>query len=76
MLQFRGITPALRCRISTWGAVEIPVIYQRTEWDMLTDFDVVSSVRPRANTIVTFAHPRTCLPPAKHCGSPIVLNRS
>ncbi len=41
MLQFRGITPALRCRISTWGAVEIPVIYQRTEWDMLTDFDVV-----------------------------------
>jgi hypothetical protein len=40
VLQFAGITPALRCCISKWGAVEIRVIYQRTEWDMLTDFDV------------------------------------
>jgi hypothetical protein len=41
VLQFRGITPTIRCRINTWGAVEIPVFYQRTEWDMLRDFDVV-----------------------------------
>jgi hypothetical protein len=37
VLQFAGITPALRCRISTWGAVEIRVVYQRTEWDILRD---------------------------------------
>jgi hypothetical protein len=40
VLQFAGITPALHCYISKWGAVELRVIYQRTEWDMLTDFDV------------------------------------
>lgn len=40
VLQFADITPALRCYINKWGAVEIRVIYQRMEWDMLTDFDV------------------------------------
>src|SRR5688572_25288931 len=40
VLQFSGITPKLQCYISKWGTVEIRVIYQRTEWDMLTDFNV------------------------------------
>jgi hypothetical protein len=40
VLQFVGITPALQCHISKWGAVEMRVMYQQMAWDMLTEFDV------------------------------------
>jgi hypothetical protein len=40
LLRFAGLTPALQCYISTWGSIEIRVMYQRTLWDILTDFDI------------------------------------
>jgi hypothetical protein len=40
VLQFAGITPAIKCVIKKEGMVEIYAIYQGKGWDILTDFDV------------------------------------
>jgi hypothetical protein len=41
-LQFSGVTPAIRCSISTEGMVGIYATYQGEWWDSLADFDVVA----------------------------------
>jgi DNA-binding transcriptional LysR family regulator len=41
-LQFSGITPAIRCAISTEGMVGIYTTYQGEWWDSLAEFDVVA----------------------------------
>jgi hypothetical protein len=46
-LQFAGVTPAIRCAISTEGIVDIYASDQREWWDSLADFDVV----PRRNAM-------------------------
>jgi len=77
-LHFAGITPALRCHITSWGGAEMRVIYQHMDWDMFGDFDVVEG---RTSTGRYFCH--LCTPPTMfasrealwvtHCFEPLFV---
>lgn len=42
VLQFAGVTPAIRCSISTEGMVGLYASYQGEWWDLLAECDVVA----------------------------------
>jgi hypothetical protein len=42
VLQFAGVTPAIRCPISTEGIVGLYASYQGEWWDLLAECDVVA----------------------------------